>query len=514
MWQRFSIEDFWIIIHYIGRMLIFLAISEIVPLLVALGLSEWNAMSRYLLGGSVAFVAGILCMLPMPNSHKLSNKNAMAVVGLSWIVLTVFAAIPLFLSGHYVSYLDSVFESMSALTTTGASMVNNLDHMAQADVMWRIFMQCIGGCGVVVIATSLGMFGRSLDSSLYASEGRSEHVVPNIVTTSRFIVKYSLIITLIAAALLGFICVLKGMEPVRGFLNGAWLAMASFATGGMTSMSPGIVYYHSGMLEVIVLIVILLGSINFTLHNEVWRGHLVHFFKDLEIRTLFVWLLAICALFVACLCAADIFDEFPILLRHTVFTVVSAFSSTGFQTISTNQLASVIPGGAIMVLAFCMMVGGSSGSTNGGIKVFRIGVMFKELIAFFKDVTAPDSARQVVTYYHVGRHPLTVSLVRANMAVIFIYTIVLLVAVVVTLAYGYDASIAVFECTSMTSNIGMSAGIISPGMPDLLKVIYIFCMWAGRLEFIAIIATIFCLISSIGNTCRKHKKKVQGLFSN
>ena len=497
MWQRFTVADLRIITHYIGKLLLFLTAAELVPLVVALGMQEWHAAARYCLSAGFALTIGSLLCMVLPSPGKLSSKNALAITGLAWIILTFFSALPLSLSGHFGSYLDAVFEAMSAWTTTGASLAVDLDHMAFADNMWRIFMQCMGGLGVVVIALSLGMFGRSVDSSLYSSEGRSEHVVPNILTTSRFIVKFALVINIVAGTILFGLCVLIGMEPVRAFFNGMWLSMASFATGGMTSMSPGMIYYHSGLIEVVVMTVILFGAINFTLHSEVWRGRIEHFFNDIEIRTLVVWLSIVVLVFVANLCAAHVYDDLPVVLRRSVFTVVSAFSSTGFQTISTNQLATVIPSGGLLILAFCMAVGGSSGSTAGGIKAFRIGIMLKELSAYFKDVLAPDSARQMVTYYHVGRRPLEGSIVRANMAVIFLYGVVLLAAVIITVAYGYGASLSIFECVSMTSNIGMSAGIITPGMPDVLKVVYIVCMWTGRLEFVAIFALIIALVSSM-----------------
>ena len=188
--------------------------------------------------------------------------------------------------------------------------------MAIADNMWRFTMQCIGGQGVVVIALSLGLFGRAVDSSLYSSEGRSEHVIPNIMQTARFIVRFSAAFIIIGTVVLSLLCFFVGMEPLRAFFNGLWLSVASFNTGGMASMSPGILYYHSGLIELVVMVLILLGSINFTLHSEVWKGRIDHFFKDIEIRTLAIWLSIVVAAFVAALCTANLYDELPTLLRR------------------------------------------------------------------------------------------------------------------------------------------------------------------------------------------------------
>ena len=144
------------------------------------------------------------------------------------------------------------------------------------------------------------------------------------------------------------------------------------------------------------------------------------------------------------------------------------------QTISVNQMTTVVSSGALLIIVFCMAIGGSAGSTTGGIKVMRVGILAKELVAYIKDLLAPASARQVVTYYHVGRRPLSTDLVRANLAVFMLYGIMFLVTTIATVAYGYDAATSLFESVSMVSNIGMSSGIIQPGMPDMLKLLYIF----------------------------------------
>lgn len=496
MWQKFSLYDFRVIAHYLGVLVLFLAVAQCVPFGVALVLGEWNPASRYLLGIGLALVVGSLLRMCLVTPGKLSPKQALAVTGFAWLVLALLAAIPMALSGHYGSYLDAVFEGMSSWTTTGASLAQDLDHMSVADNTWRFTMQCIGGQGVVVIALSLGLFGRAVDSSLYSSEGRSEHVIPNIMQTTRFIVRFSAAFIVLGTVVLTGLCLFVGMEPLRAFFNGLWLAVASFNTGGMAAMSTGILYYHSGLIEVVVMVLILMGSINFTLHSEIWKGRLEHFFRDIEIRTLAIWLSVIVAAFVATLCTANIYDSLPVLLRRAVFTVIAAFSSTGFQTISVNQMTTVVSSGALLIIVFCMAVGGSAGSTTGGIKVLRIGILVKELVAYIKDLLAPASARQVVTYYHVGRRPLNSDLVRANLAVFMLYGVMFLITTIATVMYGYDAAPALFESVSMVSNIGMSSGIIQPGMPDMLKLLYIFDMWAGRLEFITLIALIVSIVAS------------------
>ena len=505
MWQKFTLYDFRVIAHYLGVVMLFLAAAECVPFAVALALQEWAPASHYLLGIGVALGAGSLLRMVLPSPGKLTTKRALAVTGFAWFVLALLGCIPLYLSGHYGSFLDALFEGMSAWTTTGASLVKDLDHMSIADNTWRFTMQCVGGQGVVVIALSLGLFGRAVDSSLYSSEGRSEHVIPNIRQTARFIVRFSAASILIGTVLTTAICLFIGIEPVRAFFNGVWLAVASFNTGGMTAMSTGIIYYHSSALEIVVMLLILLGSINFTLHSEVWKGRIMHFFRDIEIRTLAIWLAVVTVAFVVALCAAGIYSDLPTLLRRAVFTVVAAFSSTGFQTISVNQMTTVVSSGALLIVVFCMAVGGSSGSTTGGIKVLRIGILAKEAVVYLKDLLAPPSARQIVTYYHVGKRAVATDLVRANLAVLLLYGVAFLVTTIVTVMCGYAAAPSMFESISMVSNVGMSCGIIQPGMPDPLKVLYIFDMWAGRLEFVTLIALVISIVASV-----RPRRRVRG----
>ncbi len=496
MWQRYSLYDFRTTAHYLGLLVMFLALAFCVPFVVSLAQQEWSASSRYLIGIGIALVVGsvLLCFNVSPG--KLTQNQALAVTGFAWLVLTIIGSIPLYLSGHFGSYLDSLFECMSAWTTTGASLFQDIDHAATADNMWRFTMQCVGGQGVVVIALSLGFFGRAVNSSLYSSEGRSEHVIPNIVQTTQFIVKFSIAAIIIGTAVLSCICLSLGMYPVRAFFNGLWLAMASYNTGGMAAMSSGMLYYHSGAIEGIVMILILIGSINFTLHGEVWKGCIQHFFKDIEVRTLAIWLSIGVISLTGVLCASGVYNDLPTLLRRVVFTIIAGFSSTGFQTISSNQLTTVISSGALLILVFYMAVGGSAGSTTGGVKVFRVAVMLKELGAYVREVLAPDSARQVVTYYHVGRRSLNPSVIRANVAVFMLFCVAFLITTIATVTFGYDAAPAMFESVSMASNIGMSCGIIQPGMPDVLKAIYIVMMWAGRLEYITLIALFVSIIMS------------------
>ncbi len=498
MWPRFSFNDFRTIAHYLGVLIVCFAVAPGVPFVTALLLQEWEPASRYLLTVGICLTIGTAMRLLMPTPSRLNRQQAMAVTGLAWIVLALIAAIPLAMSNHYNTYTDALFDCVSGLTTTGATCVTNIDHMSAADNMFRFVMHFVGGMGLVVVALSLGLFGRrSSDASLYASEGRSEHVVPNVVQTTRFIARMAVTVILCALVPIFLVLLVTGMEPLRAFLHGLWLSISAFMTGGFSPMSTSVMYYHSAVVETLLMVVMLLGSINFALYPEIRRGRTDHFFHDLEIRTGAMWLLLMTAVLVATLASAPLFNDLPEMLRNCAFMIVSAASTTGFQTVSANQLTTTFSSGAFLVLAIVMAVGGGAGATSGGIKFHRVGIIWKSFVSTVKSALFPASARVVVDYHHIGRRQLRPEVSREALTVFTLYVITYVIGTLAGLAYGYDAMTALFESVAMASNGGISAGISGAGMPLGLEIIYILQMWAGRLEFVTLMALIVEIVVSI-----------------
>ena len=144
--------------------------------------------------------------------------------------------------------------------------------------------------GLIVVALSFGLFGKRVGASLYASEGRSEHVVPNVVQTTRFISKIALGIILVATAIVTVLCLFAGIEPVRATMQSLWLSISAFTTGGFAPMSQSVMYYHSFPMEVVLMVLMVLGAINFVIHAEVWNGRVEMFLRDIEVRTMVIWL--------------------------------------------------------------------------------------------------------------------------------------------------------------------------------------------------------------------------------
>ncbi len=497
MWQRFTLYDLRVVGHYLGVLVSFSTLALLVPFVTALVFQEWTPAGHYLLAIGVSLIAGTALRFLHIDPGRLNRQQAIVVTGLAWIVLAVLASLPLYLSGHFATYADALFDGVSGITTTGASIIQDLDHLSYADNMWRFMLHLIGGLGLIVVALSFGLFGRGAGASLYVSEGRSEHVVPNVVQTAQFIAKIAVGVIILATAALTLMCVFIGMEPARAFLQGLWLSITAFLTGGFAPMSQSVLYYHSVPIEFLLMILMLGGSINFVLFAEVWKGRLDAFFRDIEIRTMILWLSIMTLVFTASLIGSAEFSSLPVLLRRGLFTIVASFSTTGLLNITTNQLTTVFTSGAFLVVALLMGVGGSAGSTTGGLKFSRMGIILKSLISTVKEALAPDSARVVVSYFHVGHRILSPELVKEAMTVFVLYIVTYLVGALVGIAHGYEATQAIFESVAMASNGGLSSSITAAGMPLTLEAFYIFQMWAGRLEFVTLIALIVEVVVSL-----------------
>lgn len=503
MWQRFSLYDLRVIGHYLGTLTQLFAALMAVPFLTALVFQEWEPAERYLLGIGIALVVGTLLQFLRIEPGRLGRRQALAVTGFAWIVLAFFASVPLFLSGHYATYMDALFDGVSGLTTTGATVALDIDHFSNADNMFRFMMHLVGGLGLIVVALSLGIFGKRSGSSLYTAEGRSEHVVPNVVQTTQLILRITLVIIFIAAVVLTALCISIGMEPVRAVLQSIWLAISAFNTGGFAPMAESVSYYNSIPIEVFLMLLMILGSISFVIHAEVWKGRLQSFFGDIEIRTMLIWLLVMTVVVAASLSASALFSDLPAIIRRGLFMVVSAFSTTGFQNVTTNQLTTVFSSGAFLALALIAAVGGSAGSTAGGVKLHRVGIIFKSIVSTVKEAVSPSSARVVVSYNHLGRRVLSSDAVKEAMTVFVLFVITYSVGALVGIAHGYEASQAIMESVSMTSNGGIITGIVTPGMSPSLEAFYIFQMWAGRLEFVTLLAVLAEIIASLAPRKRR-----------
>lgn len=489
MIYRLYLRDWLVIGHYLGALILIVAAGMLVPFVLALLLGELDAAVNFLFSIGVALVAGSALLMCRVSRGGLEWHQALVITGLCWIVLSFFGAMPLWLSGHFGSFLDAFFETVSCFTTTGISVTLDLDHMPLSVIAWRSVMNLLGGVGVVVVALALGIFGTGATAAtLYQDEARGDRVMPEIKQTARFILKVTGVVVAAGTIACAIPCLIIGMPPTRAILNGFFLTASDYTTGGMTAQSAGVMYYHCWPLEVVTMVIMFFSGLNFLIYNDLWRGRIKSFFKDIEVRTLCIWISLLVVLMMFAMMAGTYFTGLGAMLRRGLYEIMSAALNIGYSTFYPGQMLYGVGTGVLFVTILGMTIGASASSISGGIKALRIGIIARSIVQTVRTALAPDKARPRTFFYHRGKQLLTPELVSSAMTIMLLYIATYAVGAVIGVMHGYDALPAIFESVSAASNTGLSAGITQASMPATLKVTYILEMWLGRLEFIAIFA--------------------------
>ncbi len=489
MWVRLGKRDLMLIAHYVGMFQIGIGLAMTVPIVTGLLYREWGAVLDFVFGMGVALALGTLLMNADIRPERVRHTHALAITALGWLAASMVAAVPLALSANYGSYLDAAFDALSGLTTCGLTVVKGIEHIAVSHNMWRQLMQLIGGQGIVVAALSFTVGLRGGAFSLYMAEGRDERILPNVLHTVRFIWFLTAVYIVLGTVVFFAVLTYLGLSIDRGILHAFWLTAAAFDTGGFAPKGMSLMYYHSFKVELVALILMIAGSINFALHAHVWRGGRNELWKNLETRVLATTVTAGSVLVALGLMASERFPGGLALLRKGVFQMISAHSS-GLQTVYSSQMLYEFGSVGLIAIIIGMAVGGSLSSTGGGIKALRIGVITKSIVLQVKQALAPPSSAQRIRYQHLSRRILTPDVTSAAATVFILYLGTILLGTVAGTAYGYGLPEALFESVSATATSGLSIGVTSASMPTGLKLVYMFQMWVGRLEFIAALVLI------------------------
>jgi trk system potassium uptake protein len=489
-------DDLRLIGFYLGKVLLGLGLLMLLPIVVGTFAGEWNSVSAFVIGASLCFIAGWVSDARLATRRQLTWAHGTVIVALSWLVGAIFAAIPMYLSGRFSDPLAALFEAMSGLTTTGMSVIHDLDHTPLAEDLYRHVLQIAGGLGIVIVVLSLFAAGGARIATLYVSEARDERVLPNVIRTARFIFLVSSTFGVLGVTALTLTFLFEGYEPGRAVYHATNLFFSSFSTGGFSAMQASITYYHSATVELVVALLMLAGTLSFGLHLALWRGDPRHVLRHLETRTLAVTSSVLFAGVCFGLLRAGTYDSVGPLVRKGLFTLLSAVTSTGHQVNVGDTYLTDWGVLAPAAIVGAMAIGGMASSTSGGIKAMRIGVAFKTLVHDIRRILLPESAL-VVTTYDVGkRQVLRDPVSRGATTILLLFIATYLFGAVAGLAYGeFDITQTLFEAVSVGSNIGISIGVVSPQMPDGLMAVYIVMMWLGRLEFVAVFALLGYLVS-------------------
>lgn len=492
-----TIEDFKIVGYYLGKIVLGLSIAMILPVGIGLGLGEMNPAIDFLIAILITLIlASILSRLCFIKKD-LNTSHGMVVVSLSWLAAMLLSAVPLFLSGHYNSFLDACFETMSGFTTTGLTLVQDLDHLSYAHNLWRHLGPFIGGQGIAVVALSLFIKGTTGAFRIYVGEARDERLLPNVIHTARFIWFISIIYLFICTLILCAVGVSIGLKPLNAFFHGACIFMAGFDTAGFAPQSQNILYYHSLLFEAVAIVIMIAGSLNFNLHYQLWIGNRKEILKNIETRTFFISVMLTFFITAIGLNQFKIYPQAIVLFRKGFFQLISAHTTTGYMTIYAKQFLTEWGGVAMIALICAMALGGSICSTAGGIKMFRMGVIYKALREDMKRLLLPRSAIFIQKFHHIKDVFLNDQQVRSVVLITISYLVLYLIGAIVGMIFGYPLLDSLFESTSAAANVGLSCGITNTNMPAILKIIYIIQMWMGRLEFIAVFALLGFFVALI-----------------
>jgi len=461
----------------LGIFLITLAVSMIIPMLTLLAFERTDDLQAFIWSSLITFSCGFALVAPgRPANTNLRPRDMYFLTTLSWVAVCCFAALPLMLTQH-ISYSDAFFETMSGITTTGATVLSGLDNLSPGLLMWRSLLHWLGGIGFIGMAIAILPLLRVGGMRLFQTESSdwSEKVMPRSHVAGRYLITIYAVFTL--AAFVAFL--LTGMSSFDAINH----AMSTVATGGFSTSDASMGKFGPSAHWVAVFFM-LLGSLPFTLYVMTLRGNRTALFRDQQVRGFVVMLTVTSVLFSGWYWLNN---EIPMLdaLRVVTFSVVSVVTTTGFAVDDYTQWG----GFAVMVFFYLTFVGGCSGSTSGGLKMFRFQVAYSLLRANFKQLIHP---RAVIRQQYNG-HNLDEEIVRSILTFSFFITMTIGVLALCLALLGLDPITALTGAATAVCNVGPGLGeIIGPAgnfstLPDAAKWLLSIGMLLGRLEIITVL---------------------------
>lgn len=496
MWPRLRIDDVRSIVSVLGALVTAIALAMLVPLAFALLCREYGAACDFLVSFGATLSLGSAMRLVRPKERGLTRMQALLVTGLAWIMAALVSAVPFVVGGYYTSPFDAFFDAISCYTTTGMVLLQGVSRLPVSFGLWRMIMLIIGAQGIVLVALGLGTISRfSGVGLLFEAEGHSADIMPRMASASRFIMLFMgafiVLGTLACFAICLFLC---GMEPLRALYHGFCLAVSGATTGGIGVMDAGVSYYHQPLLNAVLMTLMFSGTFSFAVYLRMAHKGGREFLRDIETRMILFWAAMVLVLLAVSFAQDAHLGSLDVFLSKGVFNLASAVTGTGFFTLTSSQLTAVATSAVLFAFILGMVMGGATTSTAGGIKAIRIAIFFKSIANEVRRILLPPSARETIRYHHLGEQSLTPELSRNAMLVLLLFLVTYILGAMAGVLYGFGPLAATLESVSCTNNVGISAGIVGPGLPLSLKVVYVVQMLAGRLEFLALLAT----VASIG----------------
>ena len=461
----------------IGALLIFEGIFFLVPLITAIVYAEQTVVA-FLISIGVSVGCGVLCLIGKNKNQSIYAKEGFVIVALSWIVLSIFGALPFYLSRSIPSFIDALFETVSGFTTTGATIMPSgeaIEALPKSILMWRSFTHWIGGMGVLVFIMAFLPLSGAKNMYLMKAESPGPTVgklVPKVKETAKILYIIYTIMTLVQLVLM-----LAGGMPV---FDAVTTAFATAGTGGFAIKADGFAGYSS-YLQIVVAVFMFLFAINFNAYYLIGKGRWKEILTT-EIKAFLLIVFSAITLITANLFLNGVVDygySFGEALKHVAFTVASLVSSTGFAT----ENFDLWPSFSKTILVLLMFVGACAGSTGGGIKVSRIVMLSKGAKHEVGRILHPKKVKMIT----MDKKVVDQEVVRSLNGYIIAYILIYILSMLLISIEGYDMTTNFTSVVATLNNIGPGLSLVGPAgsfafFSDFSKIVYIFDMLAGRLE--------------------------------
>jgi len=461
----------------LGVLQIILGISMVIPIIIQIIYNQLD--SSFIGAGIITIIFGVLFFLSNLNHEKKLNlQQAFLLTSLSWISIAIFGSLPFIFSNLELSITDAIFESMSGITTTGSTIIINLNDSPKAILFWRAILQWLGGIGIIVMAITLMPIMNVGGMQLFkiSTSDKSEKILPKSKEISiRLILIYSGL-TLLCA----FFYKIFGMN----FFDSLTHSMTTIATGGFSNYNESIGYFDSATIEITSIIFIVLGSIPFIAYIKFLSGDKKIFISDSQIRSFIkIIIISILILFFYLFLQNKNFEE--INLRAISFNVISILTGTGYVTKEFDNWGSF----SLIFFLILMFIGGCAGSTTCGIKIFRVQILYLFIINQLKKIIYPRGIF-IIKYEN---NSVDEKFMASIISFIYLYIIIFFVMTALLSLSGLDFITSISGAATAISNVGPGLGtVIGPNgsfslLPDFSKWVLSIGMILGRLELFAIL---------------------------
>jgi len=469
--------------YIVGLLLIILGLSMLFSVVCSLIYGDGDLIPL-LQSIAVTIVSGLILVILFRSKNKkeLSTHDGFAVVTMGWFAMAIFSALPFYFSGT-LNYTNSFFEAMSGLTTTGATVLGNpttlmIEALPHGVLFWRSFTQFIGGMGIIVFSIAilpmLGMGGVQLFRAEVAGPV-ADKITPRVKQTAKLLWGIYVGIVLI-------LCLILKIEGMSWF-DAICHSFTTIATSGFSTKNASIAAY-SGAIQWTIIVFMFLAATNFSLHYYFIVKGKFEYYKDHEFRVYFGICIICSILFFINIVSTNKYQADLLSFRHSVFTAVSILTTTGFSTENFNEWPEM----SKTLLFFLFFIGGSAGSTTGGMKIIRSIVVVKYLLYEVRKLLHPKGVFNIT----IGENTIDDNVVRATLGFYLFYILIFVFTAVILSFTGLDVETALTASASAIGNIGPGLGSIGPTdnwghLTDLAKWLTSFCMLLGRLEIFTVV---------------------------